>query len=372
MLNYKLLDIPAVTGLKHWNVNSVLVELHNRGLLITDSEVVRINKLRANLAQKNRTEYTDRSKHELSRSVLHRALNCGKDLPMYELYFLKNHKLDRTVADSVESGFSRCNNPLCPYCNKSRRSRVYSDMIVLFNSLPVEKLQLITLPFKKVPEISRDYISQCSKQNNRLRKVLKKKGYNIEYGIQVREIKYTKAGEFKFNKQGKKVYQYQETGYNLHYHILYFGDHIPRNELSEAFKEVTGGISFIADSQNVKEYHDMLKVKYQMQRKNTASYGLSYILKYLNKAPEMNDTEVMVNYYQVTKSFRFFQPIGKEFSRFFKEFQENVNPYESEFSFQIIGRHSLEFSLFVEPMLKHPELTLNENMILSAVPMVIT
>ena len=195
----------------------------------------------------------------------------------------------------VELTLKKCNSRLCPFCQATRRKRVYHQLADIFKTY--QRLRFLTLGFANVPTLSKGYFLRCQGQFRALKRELQKRGYHFGTYVNVLEVKFHARGEpITSRKSGEVLGEYLRDEWNVHYHVLFDGDYIPQGILSDLLLKVTGGESFYTyiKAPNNDTIH-------------SSGAALHYVLKYLGKVQVNSYTpSVLATFYQATEKVRFY------------------------------------------------------------------
>lgn len=298
-------------------------------------------------------------------------LHCSQGGKFYRLYL--DSKFNEWELVRVEQG---CNSRVCPTCMEKYKSKIRRTMRLNLDSF--DSVRFLTPSFQSTTQLTKNYIKQCSSDFSRLREYLARTNtvgkyrkvlhklfklgrisevrYNnvlnhyttypsstklnlIKRYIIVLEIKYNKEGTLILNEYGKEIGKHKGNNWNLHYHMIYDGEYIPRELLSYNLERVTRGESFFIGIKYISPYSVRSKEK-----------ALNYITKYLSKISfKSDDYEVMLEYYSAIEKIRFYKTLGVKMTRlpyFYIPFREwLLNMYTDT---DIINEKVISFHLEME------------------------
>lgn len=206
------------------------------------------------------------TEEELSPQTIDNIRHCGEG---FMFFICKNDPRHR-----VEIRKKHCNWKYCPNCiEKVGNKRMFRLKRIIKQ---FKEKRMMTLAYKNISYISREAINDYLKQYYALIRLLRNRGL-IRHYVRVLEIK--KIG----------------LTYNFHIHIVYEGSYIPVHWLSEQFRKVTKGESYIVDIRRI-GWHN-----------NTNSFVANYLGKYLTKLPQIYPKEAFYDVYLAFRNVRMFQ-----------------------------------------------------------------
>lgn len=257
--------------------------------------------------------------------------------PLLEFYYDSEKRIE-SVRECIKTGYYNkelikignsedlvmvrlgCNSPLCPHCIEKRKRKSRAKLRLILSRFIQPRF--MTLGFKNVQNMDKMKLRECSMQFNLFKKYLKRKKYTLGAYISVLEIKYNK-----------------DSGWNIHYHILYDGDYIPRDEAIKIFKQVTQGASWYID----------IRLMGRSDRVRSKNKAMNYVTKYLSKMSFIDeDFRIMSEFYESTRRMRFLKIHGIKYKKMEKNNKLYRNYlYDKGFNYLEIEEHISEIQAFL-------------------------
>lgn len=209
----------------------------------------------------------------------------------------------------------RCNNRLCSNCNQIFQKRNRSVLRKVVKTY--RECRFMTINFKNVEHLNKDYVKKCSRQFNLMKKYLNR--FSIKKNLlkilkklldenHINQDRYDNLNKYyKSYKDKDRVFTLgnyinvmeikysKEKGWNLHYHILFEGSYIPVEVGREALKRASKSESYYVDIRYISEERVKNKVK-----------AVNYITKYITKMNyHSEDLSLMMEFYKSTDRMRF-------------------------------------------------------------------
>lgn len=200
-----------------------------------------------------------------------------------------------------------CNSRVCRKCMlklQNIKKSLISSIIVKYR-----KPTLATFSPKNYETLSNEDIKKEIRVFARTREYIRRgdniktgKKYVFDNSVYVMEIKFHRKGERKYryekvHGQINKVYYgvYKEDSWNIHFHMIYDGDYIPKKFAINCFKKASGNRSYNVDLRYLYNVKDIV----------------SYISKYISKINFQNeDIHLVKKYYKETRKIKFISIYG--------------------------------------------------------------
>ncbi len=99
-------------------------------------------------------------------------------------------------------------------------------------------------------------------------------------------------------------FEFGPNGHKLHFHIYHYGNYLPKNELSEAWKELTGGDAYIVDVHSVAQSEDATDAEIANEVLETLKYSVKFWSKDDSGNVQYIEPELMPLLMNVIKSTR--------------------------------------------------------------------
>lgn len=151
-----------------------------------------------------------------------------------------------------------CGDRLCPLCKQPHYYRLIRRYVPVIKGIPAYRLSQLTLTFTNFAFLTKSKVRYAESCVRRLRQTrwFKEK---CNGGLAVYEVKHVS----------------DEKGWNLHCHILINSSYIPKKELSEIWRSITGD-SFIVD----------------VRKEENNKRAVFHLLKYFLKNPVIQGNDV--------------------------------------------------------------------------------
>lgn len=163
-----------------------------------------------------------------------------------------------SVCGHMKSVLMYCGDRLCPLCKKNNYLRLLKKYSPLIRRIPSHRLSQITLTHKNIKFLSRESVKKIHDDFSSLRRTEFFKS-KVRGGLAVVECKH----------------ESDNTGWNIHIHILVDSYFIPQKELSKIWFEITGD-SFIVD----------------IRQEENSLRAIKHLLKYFSKVPVVRGERV--------------------------------------------------------------------------------
>lgn len=144
-----------------------------------------------------------------------------------------------------------CGDRLCPVCRQTNYLRLLDYYLPVIGKIPARRLSQMTLTYRNVRYLSKDFLSSFTRDLNRLRRTDFFRS-RVKGGLMVIECKHNS----------------DKSGWNLHAHLLLDCSFIPQKELARRWHYITGH-SYIVD------------IRQEEQSRN----AVFHLLKYFSKIP---------------------------------------------------------------------------------------